>query len=103
MKKKITLFITLLILITIGAILIPKIPHAFCLLEGGKWASLWQTCNHKMNDGGKECTDSNQCQGRCDFGWENEGKENVVGHCANYENESDCWSLIDGKVVCGYF
>ena len=76
-----------------------------CLASGGKWGVVYyggpEICNLPTSDGGKECTDSSQCESWC------EAKEDVkplshdnIGTC--YEKQfSTCRNTVEDGAVKG--
>ncbi len=70
-----------------------------CLQQGGVWArgdALDWSCYQKTSDGGKECTDSSQCEG---IGCISSDKNAKTGTCNPYNQLLHCAYLLkNGKI-----
>ena len=68
--------------------------RAECEATGGRWDDVSGRghvtgCNPPTSDGGKECTDSDQCQGACQR-----------GTCSTHRSARGCGIIEHGKVLC---
>lgn len=85
---------------------------AVCRAEGGKPATLGpahaEYCERRYADGGRKCTDSSQCEGKClsktMYGDLSEDDPPVVGICQRvYPHRGCIIEVVDGRtpnVVC---
>ncbi len=87
-----------------------KLSEGQCNTIGGKWhltMSNTYTCNPPTNDGGKECTDTGECEGSCDLDVdiseiESLRGKNVVGRCTQWRSSAhlSCWvTVIEGEAA----
>ena len=76
-----------------------------CVDKGGRWRcygfcinSYPRFCYFPLEDSGKTCTNSEQCQGKCII-VDNSCKDNCIGKCSDYvENSCDDYiEVVDGK------
>ena len=94
-------WVTLLILILIVFFLYqknksqPLTPKQECESKGGVWATIGldqiPQCNLPTSDGGKICTDSNQCESVC-IG---EDESSINGKCADFQIVVGCHARIE--------
>jgi len=129
MKKKIWIFLIILILIISGILFwqfqplgkkinctkeaeyfLSEFPGCFesfdkgvewcneCVNKNGMpwWSPTGPFCNLKTSDGGKICTDSGQCEGRCLA----EDENSKAGKCSDMKSSIGCtFEMFNGKVL----
>lgn len=106
-KTKISLFILLLLAILI-AIALPSIIKSSkikaCEKQGGRWEYFLGRsrgfCNLPTSDGGKECFDSEECDGRC-ITYDSNGSNGI---CSRWKFTRGCHTYFEdgsaGTAVC---
>jgi hypothetical protein len=91
-----------------GSLLVPDNQEA-CEFQGGEWQAWGKTteesCNLFTTDGGKECSDSNECEAYCiadlpeillkDLPLE------ITGNCTERTTWQGCYSLVEEGLVRG--
>ena len=97
--------IIFLVMIIAGVVI--DFDRVSCIGRGGSYTvdgSSTEVCFEKAKDGGKYCTDSNQCDSELCTAPLNAATTTTSGECYRYLPFSGCWNqLQDGKlsgVVC---
>lgn len=117
MTKRIFIGFGVITLILVGIVgLSLSFPQQICLLKGGEYfraGFVGYGCYFKASDADKECTDTNQCQGRCEAiplspeQFKDSSSEGPIifnfsstGKCSKYKNmQFGCYTeLKNGKV-----
>lgn len=109
MKKKsfISVVTVLAILIIVSSAIIYEYgvagTHLGCRLLGGDWTRILYSgkshCLLPAKDAGKDCTDSDQCQGACIGRDDLRRGDPARGTCSKYSEAMGCFTSIeDGKV-----
>lgn len=88
--------------------------QADCEAAGGGWGIFGEhgveTCKISMIDGGQECSDSSQCQGRCiiidwpeiyQLKWSQGESVSMNGNCADSNLLTGCFGLVEDGLVSG--
>ncbi len=113
MKNK-KLLIALIVLLIVGISLITYLNFQkwSCQIQGGKWGrigiALDESCNFPTSDSGKECSDSDECEGDCLAELSNEERRKItyndeiiytMGKCARMQRMAGCMARVkEGKV-----
>lgn len=73
-----------------------------CLAKNGKWAKIGpapvESCNLPTSDGGKECTDTSECEGTCLAALSNEEQNLVMREKKTIQTKGKCtpWVITVG-------
>lgn len=85
---------------------VPAATEEACAAQGGDWAPVCRLqkpqCVLTFSDAGKACTDSAQCQGRCETDF-SKGQipagEPAAGRCSMNSNPCGCSQRVEGGVA----
>ena len=76
-----------------------------CEEQGGIW-SIWSNienpikeCNLPTSDGGKECTDSSQCESYCQAPEDSEIDSSVIGKCYEWKKTIVCMQEVRSGIA----